>query len=122
MKNKGTPDDLTCEEDKKFRDTLINVIEQTLAETLGKPGAKATFLRLERDYQLRKETIPENLEIFHNGINKILGSGALVIEKHIIRTLYACLFHGDSDFVSGKQNDEMPNFTVYVQNLRTASK
>lgn len=114
-------DELICEEDNKFRDTLMNVIEQSLVETLGRSGAKAMFFRLEQDYQLKKETIPENLEIFHKGIIKILGSGALIMEKHIVKALYACLFHEDSDLVSGKQNDEGSNFTVYIQNLRTAS-
>lgn len=109
------------EEDDKFHDTLMNVIEQSLVEALGKPGAKATFLRLEQDCQLKKETIPEDLEKFHTCIVKIFGSGALVIEKHIMKRLHASLFHGGSDIGSEKLNEEQLDFTVFIQNLKTAS-
>ena len=109
------------EEDDKFHDTLMNVIEQSLVEALGKPGAKATFLRLEQDCQLKKETIPEDLERFHTCLVKIFGSGALVIEKHIMKRLHASLFHGGSDIGSEKLNEEQLDFTVFIRNLRTAS-
>ncbi len=109
------------EEDVKFRDTLMSVIELSLIEALGKPGAKATFLRLEQDCELKKETIPEDLERFHTCIVKIFGSGALVIEKHIMKRLHASLFHGGSDIVSEKLSEEELDFTVFIQNLRTAS-
>jgi hypothetical protein len=108
------------EKDDKFRDALSTVIEQTLIGTLGKPGAKATYLRLKQDYQLKKEMIPEDLERFHTGMMKIFGSGALFIEIYIMEKLYACLFHEDKDLMSKYQNEGQLNFTVYIQNLKNA--
>lgn len=85
MKKKPAPKDaLTFEDGDKFRHALVNVIEERLIEILCKAGAKVTYLRLEQDYQLMKETIPEDLEKFHSALRKSLKpKNRMLNPKHI---------------------------------------
>jgi hypothetical protein len=49
------------------------------------------FFHLEKDCSISKPNIPEKSESFAKGPEKIFGAGALVLEKHIIKSLYSRL-------------------------------
>jgi len=71
----------------------LQAIDQVLLGVLGKTGSEAVYSYLERNCGLRKEELPKRLETFASGIEAAFGSGALIIEKLIIRNLQSRLTH-----------------------------
>jgi len=55
---------------------------------LGESGREVIYFRLKHSYALGKEDIPSHPEIFVGCLRKIFGSGARVIEKAVIKSLY----------------------------------
>ena len=51
----------------------------------------ATYERIERSYQLRREEIPDHLETFHRALQDLLGAGGKVMGKMIPNNLYSIL-------------------------------
>jgi len=67
------------------------VLLQAVDEGLSVPGEivrVAIYQRIERSYRLRREEIPEKLEIFHQALQDLLGGSAKVMEKLIAKNLY----------------------------------
>jgi len=67
------------------------VLLQAVDDGLSVPGEivrAAIYERIERSYQLKREEIPEKLEIFHQALQDLLGGGAKVMEKLIAKNLY----------------------------------
>jgi hypothetical protein len=75
------------ETDELFNNILIEAIDEGLL-ILSESGREVVYFHLHKFYGLKKEDIPKNLVTFLNCIRKIFGSGAFIIEKSIIRTLY----------------------------------
>lgn len=73
-----------------FERALIEAVEEGLL-MLGESGRDVIYFRLQHYYALKKEGIPENLEIFVKCLREIFGSGAEVIERAVIRGLYSRL-------------------------------
>jgi hypothetical protein len=51
----------------------------------------AIYERLERSYQIRREEIPERLEVFHHALQDLLGASVKVMEKLIAKNYYSRL-------------------------------
>jgi hypothetical protein len=54
----------------------------------GESGREVIYFRLKQSYALKKEDVPGNPEIFVRCLREIFGSGAEVIERAIIKSLY----------------------------------
>jgi hypothetical protein len=65
---------------------LIEAVDYGLL-ILGGSARKAIYFHLEKDYSLTKEMIPENMEAFVNGLERMFGAGAAVIERSILEHL-----------------------------------
>ena len=72
------------------REALLEAVDQGLAVP-GEIVRIAIYERIERSYQVRREEIPEKLEIFHKALQDLLGAGAKVMEKIIAKNLYTSL-------------------------------
>ena len=70
-----------------FKKALIEAVDEGLL-MLGESGREVVFFRLQHYYALKKEDIPSNPEIFVQCLRDIFGSGAEVIEKAVIKSLY----------------------------------
>jgi hypothetical protein len=70
-----------------FKQALLEAIDEGLL-TLGKSGKEAIYFHLQNLCALKKEDIPDKPEIFVEGLQKIFGLGAEVIEKAIVKNLY----------------------------------
>ncbi|MEM4713107.1 MAG: hypothetical protein QXQ61_00995, partial [Candidatus Bathyarchaeia archaeon] len=66
---------------------LIEAVDEGLL-MLGESGREAVYFHLQNLYGVKKEEIPVKLEEFADGLRKIFGLGAAVIEKAIIESLY----------------------------------
>jgi hypothetical protein len=69
---------------KSFDQLLQNVIEDTLKDVFKEIGAQFTYNFLKSNYDLDKEGISENPEIFSTGLAELFNSGGIAIEKLIL--------------------------------------
>ena len=68
-------------------DPLLRVIDETLNQIFREEGVSIIYDFLERESQLKREDISSKTDVFSAGLMKLLGSGAPVIEKLILRNL-----------------------------------
>jgi hypothetical protein len=70
---------------------LVEVVDDTLKEILGKNAAEIIYDYLKNEISLGLEEIPRKPEAFSTGLNKFIGSGSLALEKAIVKNLYSKL-------------------------------
>ena len=97
-----------------FREVLLQAIDDGLLVP-GEIVRAAIYDRVERSYQLRREEIPENLELFHKALGDLLAAGSEVLERLIAKNLYRRL---DLNF------NQHENWTLldYVDEAKKAHK
>ena len=76
---------------KKLDDLLLGVVDETLRQVFRETGAKVIYGYLGNNCHLKREEIAEKPEVFSAGLERLLGSGAPVIEKLILKNLYSKL-------------------------------
>jgi hypothetical protein len=97
-KRLGTSENLTLpssmeHEDKLGKSTerldvlLLDVVDETLKHVFKEPGATVIYDYLRDQCHLKREEIAEKPEIFSAGLNRLLKSGAVLIEKMILINL-----------------------------------
>jgi hypothetical protein len=70
-----------------FREVLLQAIDDALLVP-GEIVRAAIYDRVERSYQIRREEIPEKLELFHKALRDLLAAGGEVLERLIAKNLY----------------------------------
>lgn len=70
-----------------FEKALTEAVDEGLL-MLGESGRDIVYFRLQHYYALKKEDIPSSPEIFVRCLREVFGSGAEVIEKAVIKSLY----------------------------------
>jgi hypothetical protein len=70
-----------------FDKVLLRAIDETL-NSLGKSVGQSIYFHIENKFNVTRTEIPENLEEFQEGLEKIFGTGARFIETLIIRKLH----------------------------------
>jgi hypothetical protein len=97
-----------------FRDVLLQSIDDGLLVP-GEIVRAAIYNRVERSYQIRREEIPEKLELFHKALRDLLAAGGEVLERLIAKNLYRRL---DLNF------NQHENWTLldYVDEAKKAHK
>ena len=91
-------------------DPISRVVERVLNQVFGKEATILIFKHLEHNYSLKRSELGQKIEVFANGLEDFLTSGAYVIERKIIediRSSYGLLRRlelekssHESDFVS----------------------
>jgi len=72
-------------------DLLLKVVDETMKQVFKEKGAEAIYVFIENNSHLKREEIAEKTEVFSAGLERLLGSGATVIEKLILKKLYSKL-------------------------------
>ncbi|KPV64296.1 MAG: hypothetical protein AOA66_0256 [Candidatus Bathyarchaeota archaeon BA2] len=67
---------------------LLKVVDETLMQVFREAGAKVIYDYLENNSHLKLEEIAEKPEVFSAGLEKLLSSGASVIEKLVLKNMY----------------------------------
>ncbi|MDH5449081.1 MAG: hypothetical protein OEY24_06900 [Candidatus Bathyarchaeota archaeon] len=99
----------------EFEKSLVKTIDVQLKQVFGEMGTLVIYDYLQSVLSLRQEEIPKKLEVFAEGLDRFLSSGARVVEKVILDGLY-------SDFSQDFQFKEGYTFVDYVNALRTTVK
>jgi hypothetical protein len=77
------------EDRKQLSDYVIDyVLENSLKEVFGETSTSLIYDYIENDIHLKREDIPENLEIFFSSLEKMYGFGARILKKIVLKKLY----------------------------------
>ena len=72
-------------------DLLLKMVNETMKEVFTEAGTKVVCDFLQNSCHLKLEEIVEKPEVFSRCLQKLLGSGAQVLEKLILKNLYSRL-------------------------------
>lgn len=97
---------------QEFNRLLLEAVDEGLS-MLGESSKQAIYFHLEKRFDIKKQEIPNKIEVFADAIEKIFGLGANFLEILIMKRLYEKLgrsfkFYGSEDFT----------FTEYVTAAR----
>lgn len=67
---------------------LLGVVDETIRHVFRDAGANVIYKYIENECNLNWEEIAEKPEVFSAGLETLLGSGASVMEKLILKKLY----------------------------------
>jgi len=101
----------TIEKTGSVDNLLLSVVDETMKHVFKEKGAEAIYAFIENNSHLKFGEIAEKPEVFSAGLERLLGSGATVIEKLILKNLYSKL---------GLKFEEKKGyqFSDYVKELR----
>ena len=71
-----------------FDKLLLSAIDETL-NSMGESVKQSIYFHIEHKFHVARNEIPENLEEFQGGLEKIFGTGARFIEILIMKNLHA---------------------------------
>lgn len=91
-------------------DIVLTVIDRVLNQVFGKEATILIYRYLERNYSLKRNEIGDKIELFAEGLENFLRSGAYVVEKKILEDIDSncgllCRMelenpHSEADFVT----------------------
>jgi len=96
MERKGLNEELTrgmeksVDEAGRFRKALLEAVDYGLL-ALGERVRQVIYHHIERNYQVKREEIPEKIDAFRKALEGIFGAAAKVVEKLIAKNLYSIL-------------------------------
>jgi len=76
---------------EKIAEFLFIVVDDTLKQIFIGEDVETIYNFLEKKFHLRRVEIAENPEIFSTGLRRLMGKGALSIERAILKGLYSKL-------------------------------
>ncbi len=79
---------------------ILECIDETLADLLGRRAKEAVYDHLERNLFLARNEIPQRLDDFLSVLDETFGKGGKTIGKYIAKKLYAKLEWEFADIVS----------------------
>lgn len=95
----------------EFDELLLSAIDEALS-SLGESVKQSIYFHIEKKFSVAKDKIPQKLEEFQGGLEKIFGAGAQFIEILIMKNLYSKV--GLSLKIDGEQLE----FVRYVDAVR----
>jgi hypothetical protein len=70
-------------------DKISKIIDRVLTQIFGKEASTMIYKHLERNYSVKKNEAGEKLELFAQGLENFLKSGAYVIERKILEDIWS---------------------------------
>ena len=94
---------------------MLSSINRIMQGVLGQGTTEIVFDHMEFFYGLKSEDVPTKIELFKKLLEDLLGCGATIMEKMIVKDIYSRLdlqlVYG-GDFISSVNNAR----TAYIQN------
>jgi len=76
---------------EEFKKLLLQTIDGNLKQIFRETATHIIYQFLEKNHSLKREEIPEKMEIFMEGLQEFFRSGAHMIEQSILKELHANL-------------------------------
>jgi len=89
----------TCD----FEKLLLEAVDAALS-SLGDSSKQAIYFHLEKNFTMKKQDIPNNIEEFTKAIEEIFGHGAKILELQMMKHLYEKV---GNDFGYFPENDDL---------------
>ena len=102
---------LTVEKTGSLDALLLSVVDETMKQVFAEVGTKVIYDFLGNNSHLKREEIAEKPEVFSAGLERLMSSGAPVIENLILKSLYSKL---GLEF----EEKEGYEFSDYIKELR----
>jgi hypothetical protein len=67
---------------------VSKIIDRVLTQIFGREATNVIYKHLERRYSVKRDEISENLELFAEGLEDFLKSGAYIIENKILEDVW----------------------------------
>ena len=77
----------TLTEHASGNEAVAGIIDKVLNQVFGKEAATLIFKHIERNYCVKRGEIGDNIELFTQGLEDFLRSGARVVEKKILEDI-----------------------------------
>ena len=77
----------------KKQDKVSRIIDRVLTQIFGKEATLLIYRYLEENYSLKQNEVSEKIDLFAEGLETFLSSGALAIEKRILEDIYSSYKH-----------------------------
>lgn len=100
----------------EFEEVLLEAIDEGLS-LLGESSKQVVYFHLEKTFNMKRTEIPHRIEEFTDSMEKLLGTGAKILEIHIMKCIFKRV---DCDF---KHYPKQKNWTFkeYVASLEEAN-
>jgi len=72
---------------KNFERLLLKAVDEELS-SLGESAKHAIYFYLEKNFNVKKQEIPQKIDVFTDAIERIFGLGAKFLEVLILKRLY----------------------------------
>jgi hypothetical protein len=80
---------MTHQTDANEKDKISNIIDRVLTQIFGEEATHMIYRYLERNYSLKRNEVSEKIDVFAEGLEKFLRSGAYAIERKILDDIYS---------------------------------
>ena len=100
-------------ENKKFDEVLLEAIDEGFS-LLGDSSKQAVYFHLEKSFNMHRLDIPSRIEEFVDAIEKLFGSGAKILEIHIMKCLFKKVNYNFKHYPKQKNL----TFTEYIAALK----
>ena len=104
--------EITIEQGCNKNDVVATVIDKVLNQVFGKEATTLIYRYLERNYSLKRGEIGNKIELFAQGLEDFLKSGAYAIERKILEDI-----NYNSNMLRRTQleNDDETNFVTQMK-------
>ncbi len=100
-----------------FNNLLIEAIDEVLS-SLSQPVKNQLYIRLQEDFSLGKNDIPEDIELFSEFLTRTFGPSACFIQIKIMRAFNAKLTEDTKNKLQPSTLSEDFSFASYIQDMR----
>lgn len=80
-----TPTQQTDKDNQK----VVRIIDRVLNQIFGQEATSLIYKHLESNYSLKQDQLAERIEVFAQGLEDFLRSGAYAIERKILEDIYS---------------------------------
>jgi hypothetical protein len=70
-------------------DKVTKIIDHVLTQIFGKEASTLIYKHLERKYSVKRSEVGDKIELFAEGLEDFLKSGAYVIERKILEDIWS---------------------------------
>jgi hypothetical protein len=74
---------------KATDDKVTKIIDRVLTQIFGKEASILIYKHLERNYSVKRSEVGDKIELFAEGLEDFLKSGAYVIERKILEDIWS---------------------------------
>lgn len=74
---------------QSFDYALLAAINELLTDIFSEKSVKNIYSTMERVYSLKREDIPDNIQLFESSLESIIGSGHTIIEDLLLEKMYS---------------------------------